>query len=136
MLWVDWEVHALSVELEQFLNGLLMTAARDQRLSSEGWLVLGRGERTGYSINPSLQPWLDRVVRLANYLLPDFITGQVSAHVTAASLWDTMPRVLVEVEEEGAEQCADFVEHAPIALPAYANAIAEQLGSLLARKMS
>lgn len=78
------------------------------------WMEPQRGEADGtsYRVPVRTEALVSRIASLATDALPDFVDGSIRAHVTSATLWERMPKVLLEYEQRGATQCADAVDAA------------------------
>jgi len=80
---------------------------------AQPWLApTRRGDQAGYAIPERTNDMVDGIAALATDLLPDFVDGAIRAHVTDPTLWQRMPKVLLEYEQRGATQCADLVDAA------------------------
>lgn len=111
VLSLDWQFEDLH---EPFTAAVFALAkkGRPRMGRDDPWLEVASsagGEFT-YRIPDRTEAAVAGLAQLASDLLPDFVEGAVRAHVTAPSLWSSLPRVIVEFEERGATQCADVVE--------------------------
>lgn len=100
-IYLCWSVDSLHEVLVQGMTSLV----------GESWLAsnVESGE-SSYAINPRYVKTLSRLVNLANSILPDFVGGEVSAHVTSADLWDRMPKISIDYMQRGLNQCPDSIE--------------------------
>lgn len=78
------------------------------------WLedVRGNDGSFGYRVPAGTEAVVSQIASLATDLLPDFVDGAIRAHVTVPTLWQRMPKVLLEYEQRGSTQCADLVDAA------------------------
>ena len=108
VLFLDWQFENLH---EPFAACVARLAATDlQRKRSDGpWLECDDGD-SAYRVPPRVHEVASALAALTTDLLPDFVEGVVSAHVTSPAQWDHLPKVILDFDERGATQCSDVVE--------------------------
>jgi energy-coupling factor transporter ATP-binding protein EcfA2 len=112
-LMIDWRVRDLHERVEDAIGAMATSQAAKLR-GDWPWLEmikLSDGQFT-YRVPDGPQSRVDQLASLASDLLPDFIDGTISAHVTAATLWGDTPKVLLQFEQRDLGQCADLVDAA------------------------
>jgi Overcoming lysogenization defect protein-like, TOPRIM domain len=112
VLFLDWHFDNLHERVEAAIAALALTG---MRLYRRGWPWLEMADTPDgfvYRVPADVEARLRQFSSLASDLLPDFVDGSIGAHVTAATLWGDMPKVLLEYNQRGQTQCADLIDAA------------------------
>ncbi|MGN2638726.1 ATP-dependent nuclease [Nocardia takedensis] len=113
VLFLDWSFSDIHGRVESAIEKLAVTEAQRRRNDSP-WLestpMTDRG--FAYRIPPTTEARVEQLSQLSSDLLPDFVDGKIRAHVTVPSLWQRMPKVLLEYDQRGLTQCADTIDEA------------------------
>ncbi|MBN9618286.1 MAG: hypothetical protein J0H43_00895, partial [Actinobacteria bacterium] len=112
-LVLDWRFEGLHERVETAISDLSLTKSHRMR-GDWPWLEMGNDPEGGfaYRVPAGTAIRVQQLASLASDLLPDFVDGTVGAHVTAATLWGRMPKVLLEFNQRNLGQCADLVDAA------------------------
>jgi energy-coupling factor transporter ATP-binding protein EcfA2 len=112
VLFLDWQFEGLHVTVEDRIAKLSRTDR--QRVGGDWpWLEMLKTEGAfAYRIPAATETRVAQLASLATDLLPDFVDGSISAHVTAPTLWSDTPKVLLEYNQRGLTQCADLIDGA------------------------
>jgi hypothetical protein len=111
VLFLDWVFEDIHDRFVQAIESRASTERRHSRGDSP-WLEAcgpGLGEFT-FKVPERVQTAADLLGNLASELLPDFVEGRITASLTTPVLWHRLPKVLLEFEERGAQQCADLID--------------------------
>jgi energy-coupling factor transporter ATP-binding protein EcfA2 len=102
--WTSMNLHERVVDAFETLPGL----------GSSRWLVANSTPGSGFSyvVPKATEARLAQIISLANELVPDFVDGEISAHIVTPELWHRMPKILLEYRQRGATQCSDLVDAA------------------------
>ncbi|OUS94590.1 ATP-dependent endonuclease [Rhodococcus sp. NCIMB 12038] len=113
VLFLDWQVAKLHERAEDAITRLAITTSLARR-GELPWLESIRSSEGTftYRVPARTEALVAQLASLATDLLPDFVDGAVSAHVTAPSMWGSIPKVLLEYDQRGLTQCADPVDAA------------------------
>ncbi|MDJ0412830.1 ATP-dependent nuclease [Rhodococcus opacus] len=113
VLLLDWQFKDIHERVQAIITRLA-TVGTEERRSGWPWLEMIRTteEPFAYRVPPAINARVEQLAALATDLLPDFVDGSISAHVTAAELWGDMPKVLLEYQQRGLTQCADLLDAA------------------------
>lgn len=113
VLSLDWQVANLHERVKEAITRLATTPSH-QRRRDLPWLESVRNLEGGltYRVPAHTKALVAQLASLATSLLPDFVDGAVSAHITSPSMWGSIPKVLLEHDQRGLTQCADPVDAA------------------------
>lgn len=110
-LLLDWRAHGLHERVEAAIARMASTEAMRRRGDSAWLEMLKIGEdEYAYRVPTTTDVRLAQLSSLASDLLPDFIDGTIDAQVTAATIWERMPKVLLQFDQKNRGQCADLVD--------------------------
>ena len=112
VLFLDWHFDDLHERVEASIAALASTEVRRRRRDWPWLEVADTPSGFAYRVPADVEARLKQLSSLASDLLPDFVDGSIRAHVTAATLWGDMPKVLLEYNQQGQTQCADLIDAA------------------------
>lgn len=111
VLMLDWDFTNLHDRFAHCVQRLATTDLDRMRGRFEWLDALGVVDgRYAYAVRPRINELVEDLAALATDLLPDFVEGVISAHVSVPTMWDDHPKILLEYHERGATQCPDVIE--------------------------